>query len=143
MKPSLLDTNLLIALLWPTHEFHDAAQRWFRANRSEWATCPITECGFVRIVSNPAFSRDAVSTQEATGYLASNLASPKHRFLADAISFSKAVASFIPTISGHGHVTDAYLLGLALHHNARVATFDQGMVRLAQEHAGLVNLIPG
>lgn len=141
MKASLLDTNLLIALLWPAHEFHHAAQRWFRGNRQEWATCPLTECGFVRIVSNPAFSRDAVSTQEANRYLASNLASPKHRFLADSISFSKAVAPFASAISGHRHVTDAYLLGLALHHDARVATFDQGMVRLAETHAGLVNLI--
>lgn len=140
MKPALLDTNLLIALLWPAHEFHDAAQRWFRTNRSDWATCPLTESGFVRIISNPAFSRDAVSPTEAKEYLASNLSSEKHRFMADSISYAKAVAPF-GTITGHRQITDAYLLGLALHHGARLATFDKAMAQLAQEHAGLVNLI--
>lgn len=141
MKAALLDTNFLIALLWPAHEFHEPAQRWFRASRSDWATCPMTESGFVRIVSNPAFSRDAVSTTQASEYLSANLASAKHRFLADSLPFGKAAAPFASEISGHRQVTDAYLLGLALHHDARLATFDQGMARLAQEHAGLVNLV--
>lgn len=141
MKAALLDTNLLIALLWPAHEFHDAAQRWFRTNRGEWATCPLTETGFVRIISNPAFSRDAVSPAEASEYLANNLASGKHRFLADSISFAEAVAPFASLITGHRQITDAYLLGLAMHHQARLTTFDRGMARLAQSHAGLVNLV--
>ena len=35
------------------HIRHDAAHEWFSANRKEgWATCPITEIGLVRILSN-------------------------------------------------------------------------------------------
>jgi predicted nucleic acid-binding protein len=66
MKGYLLDTNLLIALLWPSHERHELALKWFNRHRAKgWATCPITQTGFVRIVSNPAFSRDAVQPREA------------------------------------------------------------------------------
>ena len=67
MKGYLLDTNLLIALLWPSHDATRAlALRWFTRHRAKgWATCPLTQAGFVRIVSNPAFSRDAVQPREA------------------------------------------------------------------------------
>src|SRR5207247_10161886 len=62
LRAFLLDTNLLIALLWPGLVQHEAALKWFARNRARgWATCPMTQAGFVRIVSNPAFSRDAVS----------------------------------------------------------------------------------
>ena len=55
MKGWLLDTNLLIALLWPSHERHDLALKWFTRHRAKgWATCPFTQAGFVRIVANPA-----------------------------------------------------------------------------------------
>ena len=66
MRRCLLDTNLLIALFWPSHVNHALAVKWFTQKRVRgWATCPITEAGFVRIVSNPAFSRDAVRPREA------------------------------------------------------------------------------
>ncbi len=75
MKGYLLDTNLLIALLWPSHERHDVALKWFTRHRAKgWATCPFTQAGFVRIVSNPAFSRDAVQPREAIHVLSANTA---------------------------------------------------------------------
>ena len=68
-----LDTNLLIALLWPSHERHELALKWFIRRRGQgWATCPFTQAGFVRIVSNPAFSRDAVHPREAVQVLSAN-----------------------------------------------------------------------
>ncbi|HAB15647.1 MAG TPA: VapC toxin family PIN domain ribonuclease, partial [Verrucomicrobiales bacterium] len=52
MKGHLLDTNVLIALLWPSHAQHERAVKWFTRHRAKgWATCPLTETGFVRIVS--------------------------------------------------------------------------------------------
>lgn len=142
MKAWLFDTNLLIALLWPTHEFHDAAQRWFRSNqRAGWATCPITEAGFVRIISNPAFSRDAVSPAEASEHLSISFAAGKHRFVTASISLGKAIAPFAARITGHQQITDAYLLGLALHHGLRLATFDRTIASLAEAHSGLFGLI--
>lgn len=73
MKGYLLDTNLLIALFWPRHEGHKVALSWFTRQRGKgWAPCPITQAGFVRIVSNPSFSRDAVHPREAVQVLATN-----------------------------------------------------------------------
>ena len=54
MTAYLLDVNVLVALSWPGHEFHDRVQKWFARNaRKGRATCPMVEAGFVRISSNP------------------------------------------------------------------------------------------
>jgi len=55
MPVSLLDVNVLLALAWPNHVHHPAAHRWFAENHREgWATCPLTQMGFVRTVNQPA-----------------------------------------------------------------------------------------
>lgn len=55
---ALLDVNLLVALAWPNHVHHQAALGWFQRNQAAgWATCPLTESGFVRVSSNSASSR--------------------------------------------------------------------------------------
>jgi predicted nucleic acid-binding protein len=52
----LLDVNVLIALIDPTHISHAAAHEWFqREGASRWATCPITENGVLRIVGDPRY----------------------------------------------------------------------------------------
>lgn len=134
MTPSLLDTNVLIALLWPSHEDHETAIRWFAANRKKgWATCPVTEAGFVRIVSNPAFSRDAVSPREAAGLLAANTSAPDHVFWAADRPFAEATAFAEARLAGHRQVTDAYLLGLAIAQGGQLATMDRGLTALTRE----------
>lgn len=131
MKGYLLDTNLLIALLWPRHEDHDRAVKWFRRQRAKgWATCPLTQAGFVRIVSNPAFSRDAVQPREALQVLAANTAAEDHTFWADELPFAKAAAFAGVRLVGHQQVTDAYLLGLAIHRCGILATLDERIAAL-------------
>jgi predicted nucleic acid-binding protein len=52
----LLDVNVLLALCDPLHVHHAAAHRWFAAvGRFAWATCPITENGFVRIAAHRSY----------------------------------------------------------------------------------------
>ncbi len=126
MKGHLLDTNLLIALLWPSHERHDLAVKWFTGCRGKgWATSPFTEAGFVRIVSNPAFSRDAVQPREAIQVLAANTAAKDHQFWPDELPFPQAVAFSGVRLMGHQQVTDAYLLGLAINRGGLLATLDK------------------
>jgi predicted nucleic acid-binding protein len=56
MKPALLNVNVLIALIDPSHEVHDHAHAWFARNRQrDWATCPIAENACLRILSHPAY----------------------------------------------------------------------------------------
>jgi hypothetical protein len=131
MKGYLLDTNLLIALLWPSHEQHDLALKWFTRHRVRgWATCPMTQAGFVRIVSNPAFSRDAVQPREAVHVLAANTAAKDHTFWPDELPFAEAVAFTGVRLLGHQQVTDAYLLGLAIRRGGVLATLDQRIAAL-------------
>ncbi len=131
MAARLLDVNALVALLWPAHVHHAAAQDWFaRSARGGWATTPITQAGFVRTVSNPAFSPDVVSPAMALRLLARNLEHSAHRFWPAALDVAAALARFGARLAGHRQVTDAYLLALAVHHRGKLATFDGGIREL-------------
>jgi uncharacterized protein len=124
----LLDVNVLIALLWPPHEAHARAQHWFARNAHQgWATCAMTQAGFVRIVSNPAFSRRAVSPRDALEVLSGSLQHPAHRFWTEDLEVTEALAHFGRRLLGHQQVTDAYLLGLAIHKKGRLATLDTNL----------------
>lgn len=143
MKPALLDANLLIALIWPAHQHHERAHAWFeRRGRAAWATCPLTELAFVRIVSNPAFSADALNPADALALLKRNLAHPRREFWPDEVEVSEALGHAAGHLKGHRQLTDAYLLALAHRHAAVLATFDAGLRSLATgERAGALELV--
>lgn len=48
MKGWLLDVNILLGCSWKSHADHSALLDWL-LQADEWATCPITELGFVRV----------------------------------------------------------------------------------------------
>jgi len=53
---ALLDVNVLIALLDPDHVYHATAQAWWVQHRQQgWASCPLTQNGCVRILSQPGY----------------------------------------------------------------------------------------
>jgi toxin-antitoxin system PIN domain toxin len=131
----LLDVNVLIATLWPPHDFHDSAMKWILAHRSEpWATCALTETGFLRVVTGRGFSEFAPSFEEAAEMLIlDKQARGSHCFWPSEVSCEDLLSTFGDRISGHQQITDAYLLALAMHHGGRLLTFDQRMSRLAPE----------
>jgi hypothetical protein len=144
VKTALLDLNILTALFWPAHEHHAPAHRWF-ANRSSarWATCPLTQLGFVRLVSNPAFSRDALSARDAVALLAENIAHARHEFWPDDLLLTGAVDPMRSRLIGHRQVTDGYLAGLAHRRKGSLATFDRGLRTLAGAELGdAVEIVP-
>jgi uncharacterized protein len=127
----LLDVNVLLALLWPTHQFHDVVRTWFRDHGSRhWATCPLTQNGFVRLASNPAITRDALSISESLLLLQANLAHPGHIFWPDDLGLAEALARSNARLQGYRQLTDGYLLGLAIHHKGQVVTLDGGMASI-------------
>ena len=127
----LLDVNVLIALAWPEHNAHARVQTWFQQTaQAGWASCPFTQAGFVRILSNPAFSPNAVPPKEVIRLLGINTNHPGHRFWKDEITFAEAVQPFQAQFAGHQQATDAYLLGLAAHQSGKLATLDERMAAL-------------
>jgi len=135
LKETLLDASVLIPHLWREHQFHESVRRWMgRNSHAGWATCPITEAAFVRIVSSPGFSKRPVPPQEAMDLLEENLAHPHHRYWRDDRGLIEAIRRVKPP-QGHREVTDAYLLGLALRHKGRLVTLDRGIARLVPEGA--------
>ena len=130
----LLDVNVLIAMAWPTHDSHDKVQTWLSIHApSGWATCPITQNAFVRILSNPSFSRNSLSPRDALALLQTNLSHSAHEFWPDELGLVQAVSSLASQLDGHQQVTDAYLLGLAMHRGKKLATMDKSIVRLLPE----------
>jgi uncharacterized protein len=128
----LLDVNVLVALAWDSHVHHLRARAWFAANRPNgWATCPVTESGFVRVSSNPKVLAHAIGVEAARGVLSALRAAGGHRFLVDDVSITDAD---VPPIVGHRQVTDAHLLTLARRWGVRVVTFDRGLLALADVH---------
>ena len=123
MTADLLDVNLIIALAWPNHIHHAAAEQWFTADRTgRFATCPITESGFVRLSMNPRVVGEAASFQQATHLLAAYRNLPDHLFWRLDLDFVTVTDGF--SVSGHRQVTDAYLLAIAAENDGRLATFD-------------------
>lgn len=130
----LLDVNVLIAAAWPTHQAHEKTQQWLgRHAREGWATCPLTESAFVRIVSNPAFSPNALTVADALDLLRANLGHPFHHFWEDDIPFLQSLERFDNRLMGHQQVSDAYLLGLAIHRRGKLATLDRAIWSLLPE----------
>lgn len=130
MRPFLLDVNVLVAMVWPSHLSNRAAQEWFLRNRDAgFRTCPITQAGLVRILSHPRYGRDRTSVDDARSVLAEVLAMPGHEFWADDLPVNDAIER-AGSIVGHRQITDAYLLGLAITRNGTLATLDRGVLGL-------------
>jgi uncharacterized protein len=128
MKAYLLDVNVLIALAWPSHLLHDRVIRWFDKHAARgWATCPLTEAGFVRVLSNPAFSPRSIAPEHALELLKMNAAHETHQFWTADISLGEALRLSHVRIMGHQQISDAYLLGLAAHKGGILATCDEAI----------------
>lgn len=132
MSVYLLEANALIALAWPEHSSHVHAGRWFAAHATKaWATCPITQAALVRVLSNPAFSPHALTPGDALLVLKQNLELPGHQFWGDVLTVREALERIPTKLTGHQQITDAYLVGLAIHNHGKLATLDRGMQQFA------------
>ncbi len=122
---ALLDVNFLIAILDTSHVFHERAAIWLATHSSlGWATCPLTQNGCVRIVSQTNYSA-RLSTPMAIASLQTACSAQSHRFWPDDASILNS-QTFDPGAFHHPRqVTDVYLLALAVKNHGRLITFDQ------------------
>lgn len=128
---TLLDANVLIALVVSDHVHHDAAAEWLSESETAFATCPITQGALVRFLL-----KAGQSTAAAQEVLASVSSAEHHVFWPDSVSFIDVALS---GVIGHRQVTDAYLAQLARHHTGELATLDSGLAHL---HNDIALLIP-
>lgn len=136
MASHLLDVNALIALIWEDHQFHETMAAWFaRHAKRGWATCAITQSGFIRVMNQPAPAKPGRTVAELAEALKQNLAHPGHELLALDFDFAEVQARCSGGVVGHRQVTDAYLLTAAMRAGMKLLTFDSGVDTLLASDA--------
>ena len=124
---SLLDVNVLIALLDPDHTLHEAAMAWFaKHGRGGWASCPVTQNGCLRVMSNPAYP-NALPVESVIRRLGDACRSGVHLFWPDDVSLLEPRTLDAARILTSRQVTDLYLLALAVAHGGRFVSFDRSI----------------
>ena len=123
-RRALLDVSVLIALFHPEHVHHEIAHDWFDEQLPfGFATCPLTENGFVRVVTNP---RGPVREDRGTVLtsLRALCENPQHDFWPDAVSLRDDTLFDRQVHVSYLQLTDVYLLALATRMRGTLATFD-------------------
>jgi toxin-antitoxin system PIN domain toxin len=138
---ALLDVNVLVALFDPDHVHHDLAHGWFAENGSAgFATCPLTENGFVRVVTHPAYHPDPPRPAVVFDRLRKFCEGGRHHFWPDSVSLRDESVFIVENLAGHRQLTDIYLLGLARKMGGRLATFDRAISMSAVKGARATHL---
>ena len=132
---ALLDVNVMIALAWPNHVHHEATRRWFMKYRGDgWATCPLTEAGFVRVSCNPSAVQRTVTPGEAIAVLQRLRRLESHSFWPLNRSIIDLPREVVTRLQGYRQIMDAVLLAAAMQRGGRLATLDGGLPRLVTEN---------
>jgi toxin-antitoxin system PIN domain toxin len=114
-------------LLDSDHASHDSAINWFAEHAREgWASCPITQNGCIRIMSNPAYP-NPLPIQAVIEHLAEACRQDVHEFWPDDVSLLDSDVVDSTRIHGTRQLTDIFLLALAVQHEGRLVTFDTGI----------------
>jgi toxin-antitoxin system PIN domain toxin len=123
---ALLDVNVLIALTDPDHVHHELAHDWFAAEgAAAWATCPLTENGFLRVLASPGYHSAQLRPAAVASILRRLRAGKGHEFWPDGVSLADSTRFDLAFVGGYRQLTDVYLLGLAHAHGGALATFDR------------------
>lgn len=138
---ALLDVNVLVALLDADHINHAVAREWLGSHIADgWASCAVTQNGCIRILSQPNYPNPVAPSDIATR-LREATEAPFHQYWSDAPSLLSASLVDWQYVHGATQVTDAYLLGLAVHHGGRLVTFDHSVPRRAVPSAQTEHLL--
>jgi uncharacterized protein len=144
VKTYLLDVNVLVTLHLPANAAFERVDAWFgKIGRGGFATCAMTEAGFVRIITQQSlYTPDPIRLSEARYSLGKFLEHAGHHFWPMDLGYLEATAPFEGRVFGHKQVTDSYLLGLAIQHNGVLATMDSKIPHIAgKEFAAYIELI--
>lgn len=131
MRRALLDINVLLALLDSDHIHHRRARAWIEAEIDHgWASCAITENGFLRVISQPRYP-SPISTSAAIDLLGRATRSRHHEFWPCTLSLLDEGVVEPSRLHYPRQVTDAYLLAVARFSEGRLVTFDRSIALTA------------
>jgi len=138
---ALLDVNVLVALFDANHSLHAPAMRWFSEHGdSGWASCPITQNGCVRVMSQPGYP-EHMPVASVIDRLRRAASHPAHEFWSDEVSLLDNGVIDSSRIHGPNQLTDVYLLALAVAHGGRLVTLDQAISIAAVKGAQKKHLV--
>jgi toxin-antitoxin system PIN domain toxin len=138
----LLDINVLIALMDSDHSFHQRAHAWWTTKPRAWASCPLTENGLLRIMTSLSYSKSTVFTVETIARQFSLFVDETdHDFWPDSVSLRDGRHFRHACIFSSKHLTDLYLLALAVENHGCLVTFDQRIPLHAVPTATAENLV--
>lgn len=138
----LLDINVLIALMDPDHVFHQRAHAWWGAQIRPWASCPLTENGLLRIMASAAYSKITPFTvADIAARLSAFSSHSDHTFWPDSLSIRDPKYFQHASILTSKHLTDLYLLALAIENSGCLVTFDQHIPLSAVSKASAAHLV--
>jgi toxin-antitoxin system PIN domain toxin len=127
----LLDLNVLLAIAWPNHQFHAVATERLETRGERWATCALTQLGFIRLSSNSAAVQVEKSPAEAAALLAAMVSDSAHVYIESLPApAGKDMRNVFEDILGSKQVMDVYLLRMAKQHKATFMTFDAKLQEL-------------
>jgi len=125
----LYDVNLLLALMDGLHVHHTIAHDWLkRTNVTRWATCPTTQNGFIRVISNRKYTNPVSTPAEAAAMLSAACSGSAHEFWPDKVSLIGGDPIHPDRILSSSQVSDTYLLAMARENGGVLATFDRRLV---------------
>lgn len=138
----LPDVNLLLALAWANHTHHETAHYWFNANANAgWATCILTQSGFLRLSLNPKIVGVKTDGKSVCALLGKLVSHPSHTYVTHAPDLAgPEFHRLFSKISGHRQVTDAALLLFARAHQLKLVTFDRAIASLLPDDQSVVIL---
>lgn len=139
MSVCLLDVNVLVSLMDSAHVHHGVTVAWFeRSAIRGWATCPLTENGFLRVLSHVSYPNlrltAAMAAESLVGLKTAFAAA--YEFWPDHISMTDKKVFDLKVLSGARQISDAYLAGLAFRKGGRLATLDAAIPWQAVHGAG-------
>ncbi len=124
---ALPDVNVLVALTNAEHDHHRRAHAWW-GGVERWATTPITESSFMRLMLNPVVTGAAFSFAQVLAVLRGLKAQPGYVWLPDESSLEEAAIE--PAgLRGYAQVTDFHLVNLAARSGAVLVTLDARLPR--------------
>jgi predicted nucleic acid-binding protein len=126
MTRYLLDVNALVALGFVEHEFYERVVNWVQTlsrGENEFASCAITELGFVRLLTQTPLYGFSVAEAKLALLRLKSSGNIAFTFIAD----DQKVSGLPSWVKTGRQTTDGHLVQLASANGAILATLDRGI----------------